>query len=36
VLGLMEENVRLPMIPVSEGTRQAVRSAMVHAGLINA
>jgi 4-hydroxy-tetrahydrodipicolinate synthase len=35
-LGLMEDTVRLPMIPVSEGTKQAVRSAMVHAGLINA
>jgi 4-hydroxy-tetrahydrodipicolinate synthase len=36
VLGLMEDTVRLPMIPVSEGTKQVVRSAMVHAGLINA
>jgi 4-hydroxy-tetrahydrodipicolinate synthase len=36
VLGLMDETVRLPMIPVSEDTRQKVRSAMVHAGLINA
>jgi 4-hydroxy-tetrahydrodipicolinate synthase len=36
VLGLMEDDVRLPMIPVSEGTKQLVRSAMVHAGLINA
>ena len=36
VLGLMEDNVRLPMIPVSESTKIAVRSAMVHAGLINA
>jgi 4-hydroxy-tetrahydrodipicolinate synthase len=35
-LGLMEPDVRLPLIPVSEGTKQAVRSAMVHAGLINA
>ena len=35
VLGLMEETVRLPMIPVSDDTRQKVRSAMVHAGLIN-
>jgi 4-hydroxy-tetrahydrodipicolinate synthase len=35
VLGLMEDTVRLPLIPVSEGTKQAVRSAMVHAGLIN-
>jgi 4-hydroxy-tetrahydrodipicolinate synthase len=36
VLGLMKDDVRLPLIPVSEGTKQAVRSAMVHAGLINA
>jgi 4-hydroxy-tetrahydrodipicolinate synthase len=36
VLGLMQEGVRLPLIPVSEGTKKAVRSAMVHAGLINA
>jgi 4-hydroxy-tetrahydrodipicolinate synthase len=35
VLGLMEDAVRLPMIPVSDDTRQKVRSAMVHAGLIN-
>ena len=36
VLGRMSEEVRLPMVPVSEGTRQVVRSAMTHAGLINA
>lgn len=36
VLGLMQPDVRLPMIPISESTKQAVRSAMVHAGLINA
>jgi 4-hydroxy-tetrahydrodipicolinate synthase len=35
-LGRMSDEVRLPMLPVSDGTRQAVRSAMVHAGLINA
>jgi len=35
VLGLMEDAVRLPMIPASDDTRQKVRSAMVHAGLIN-
>jgi 4-hydroxy-tetrahydrodipicolinate synthase len=35
VLGLMEDTVRLPMIPVSDDTKQKVRSAMVHAGLIN-
>jgi 4-hydroxy-tetrahydrodipicolinate synthase len=36
LLGLMQEDVRLPLIPVTESTKQAVRSAMVHAGLINA
>lgn len=36
VLGHMAETVRLPMVPVSEDTRGKVRSAMVHAGLINA
>ena len=35
LLGKMEETLRLPMVPVSEPTRVAVRSAMVHAGLIN-
>jgi 4-hydroxy-tetrahydrodipicolinate synthase len=32
----MQEDVRLPMIPVSERTRGEVRAAMVHAGLLNA
>jgi 4-hydroxy-tetrahydrodipicolinate synthase len=36
VLGRMSDEVRLPMLPVSDGTKQAVRSAMTHAGLINA
>ena len=36
VLGRMSEEVRLPMVPVSEPTRERVRSAMTHAGLINA
>jgi 4-hydroxy-tetrahydrodipicolinate synthase len=35
VLGKCAETVRLPMVPVSEKTRTAVRDAMVHAGLIN-
>ncbi|MBV9077720.1 MAG: 4-hydroxy-tetrahydrodipicolinate synthase [Methylobacteriaceae bacterium] len=35
-LGRMREDVRLPLVPVSEGTRERVRSAMVHAGLLNA
>jgi 4-hydroxy-tetrahydrodipicolinate synthase len=32
----MTDEVRLPMIPVSEKTKQTVRAAMTHAGLINA
>jgi 4-hydroxy-tetrahydrodipicolinate synthase len=35
-LGRMQEDVRLPMIPVSERTRGEVRAAMMHAGLLNA
>jgi 4-hydroxy-tetrahydrodipicolinate synthase len=35
VLGKCAETVRLPMVPVAEKTRMAVRDAMVHAGLIN-
>ena len=35
VLGKCDETVRLPMVPVSDKTRTAVRNAMVHAGLIN-
>jgi 4-hydroxy-tetrahydrodipicolinate synthase len=35
ILGKCEETVRLPMVPVTETTKSAVRSAMVHAGLIN-
>ena len=35
LLGKMDEKLRLPMVPVTEPTRAAVRSAMVHAGLIN-
>jgi len=36
VLGRISEEVRLPMVPVSESTRATIRSAMSHAGLINA
>src|SRR5918993_2460147 len=32
LLGLMEDDVRLPLVPASENAKQAVRSAMVHAG----
>lgn len=35
LLGKMDETLRLPMVPISEPTQIAVRSAMVHAGLIN-
>jgi len=36
VLGLMGDTVRLPLLPVSEGSKQVIRSAMTHAGLVNA
>jgi 4-hydroxy-tetrahydrodipicolinate synthase len=35
LLGKCSETVRLPMVPLAEKTRVAVREAMVHAGLIN-
>ncbi len=35
VLGRISDDVRLPLVKVSEPTRAAIRSAMVHAGLIN-
>jgi 4-hydroxy-tetrahydrodipicolinate synthase len=35
LLGKCAETVRLPMVPVAEKTKAAVREAMVHAGLIN-
>jgi 4-hydroxy-tetrahydrodipicolinate synthase len=35
LLGKCAETVRLPMVPVAEKTRSAVRDAMMHAGLIN-
>jgi len=35
LIGKCAETVRLPMVPVTEKTRAAVRDAMVHAGLIN-
>ena len=35
VLGRIAEDVRLPLVSPGESTRQAVREAMVHAGLIN-
>jgi 4-hydroxy-tetrahydrodipicolinate synthase len=35
LIGKCAETVRLPMVPIAEKTRAAVREAMVHAGLIN-
>jgi 4-hydroxy-tetrahydrodipicolinate synthase len=35
VIGKMREDVRLPLVRVSEPTKAEIRSAMVHAGLIN-
>jgi len=35
LLGKMGEEVRLPLVPVSEATRAVVRSALQHAGLLN-
>jgi 4-hydroxy-tetrahydrodipicolinate synthase len=35
LLGLCEPKVRLPLAPVSDSTKEQVRAAMVHAGLLN-
>jgi 4-hydroxy-tetrahydrodipicolinate synthase len=35
VLGRCANTVRLPLVSVSDGTKAAVREAMIHAGLIN-
>jgi 4-hydroxy-tetrahydrodipicolinate synthase len=35
LLGKCSEDVRLPMVPLSENSKKAVRAAMVHAGLIS-
>jgi 4-hydroxy-tetrahydrodipicolinate synthase len=35
LIGKCAETVRLPMVPLADQTRTAVREAMVHAGLIN-
>ena len=35
VLGLCNEDVRMPLVPVTDGVKDRIRSAMVHAGLIN-
>ena len=36
LLGRGKEEVRLPLVPVTDGTKAAIRSAMTHAGLLNA
>jgi dihydrodipicolinate synthase/N-acetylneuraminate lyase len=33
MLGLLDENLRLPMVPVSEGTRERLRGVLADAGL---
>ena len=33
-LGRMQEEVRLPLVPATEPTKQAIRAAMAHAGLV--
>ena len=35
LLGLCEPDSRLPMVPVADVTKKAVREAMIHAGLLN-
>ena len=35
LLGRVKEEVRLPLLPVTEPTGKVIRAAMVHAGLIN-
>jgi 4-hydroxy-tetrahydrodipicolinate synthase len=35
LLGRMNEEVRLPLMPVTKPTKEAIRKAMVHAGLLN-
>lgn len=35
LLGKIEEELRLPLVPVTEETRVEIRAAMAHAGLIN-
>lgn len=36
LLGRASEEVRLPLVPSTEGTKKAIRAAMVHAGVLNA
>jgi 4-hydroxy-tetrahydrodipicolinate synthase len=34
-LGLCSEEVRLPLVGLTDGTKARIKAAMVHAGLIN-
>ena len=34
LLGRCREDVRLPLVPLTEGTRLAIKDAMIHAGLV--
>jgi 4-hydroxy-tetrahydrodipicolinate synthase len=34
LMGLLEENLRLPLVPVAEGTRERVRAVLQEAGLL--
>ncbi|HMN74245.1 MAG TPA: dihydrodipicolinate synthase family protein, partial [Rhodoblastus sp.] len=36
LLGRVSEEVRLPLVASTEGTKKAIRAAMVHAGVLNA
>jgi 4-hydroxy-tetrahydrodipicolinate synthase len=35
LLGLCHEDVRSPLTPLTDGTKEKMRAAMVHAGLLN-
>ena len=35
MIGQTSAEMRLPMVPIAEASKKAVREAMVHAGLIN-
>jgi len=35
LLGLCREEVRSPLTPLTDGTKLAIKDAMIHAGLIN-
>jgi len=34
-LGLCQAEVRLPIVPLTEGTMEKIDAAMTHAGLVN-